>query len=901
MRSIPCLSMFLLCLSAVLVLGGCGTGTSVAANPAPTVTLSANPTSAAQNGSSTLLWSSTNAKTVSIDQGVGAVAVSGSVTVKPAQTTTYTITATGAGGSTTASTTVKVSTPTPTPTVTITASPAAIAPGATSTLTVTATNATSVVISNNVNSTTYTLPVAGGTQIVTPTQTAIYTATTTGTSGSTTASVTVTVSANPPTVTITASPTAVTSGGTSTIAVTATNATSVVISNNLNSTTYTLPVAGGTQVVTPTQTTTYTATATGAGGSVTASATITFTAAAPTVTIAASPAAVGSGGTSTLTVVATNATNTVISNSVDSTSYTLAATGGTQIVMPTKTTMYTATATGTGGTVTAATTVTVSSGGGSVQSVNHVLFMMQENRSFDSYFGMLNPYRQKNGLNVADDGNTYNVDGTDDKLATTCNVNNEGIKHCLFHTISTCLDDMTSAWMESYGSVNQDDFSLNRSILDNGFVHVAESYALSGSGSGTFTGDKTGERAMAYYQDTSVSGKPELNYYYYMASQFALSDRWFSPVSSKTKPNRLATMAGGTTQGLVRDPGADDDDLPQRNIKTIFEQLQDNNVSWKIYYTTTTGLCNESFDPDTCGSTINPNYYPTTTFEYFSYSNRFLYSNPSGATCTGTTIGSQAAGVDPENDFCIDINHIAPVSQLLLDIKNGTLPEFAYIEPGYGINDEHPGSGQSILTGQIQVSKILNTLMSSVSWKDSIFFLARDISGGPYDHVPPVAGHSNDNTNMANMGYLGNLPGGAIPDISTIAVNADSYKPCLLSGGDPLHCDLKTSDPGAHPTDAPAIEGFAAQLGFRIPNLVVSPFTRKHYVSHVPMDHTAVLKFVQNRFIGASAHMTARDEAQPDLLDFFDFANVPWQTPPAATILPTPPVIGSTCTPSVMK
>jgi phospholipase C len=97
------------------------------------------------------------------------------------------------------------------------------------------------------------------------------------------------------------------------------------------------------------------------------------------------------------------------------------------------------------------------------------------------------------------------------------------------------------------------------------------------------------------------------------------------------------------------------------------------------------------------------------------------------------------------------------------------------------------------------------------------------------------------------------------------------------------------------------MEGFAAQLGFRVPNLVISPFTRKHYVSHIPMDHTAVLKFVQNRFIGASAHMTARDAAQPDLLDFFDFTNVPWQNPPPTATLPTPPEIGSTCTPSVMK
>jgi phospholipase C len=128
-------------------------------------------------------------------------------------------------------------------------------------------------------------------------------------------------------------------------------------------------------------------------------------------------------------VTATNATSVVISNNVDSTSYTLSAIGGMQTVTPTTTTIYKATATGTGGTAIA--TVTVSIGVGSVQSVNHVLFMMQENRSFDSYFGMLNNYRKMNKWNIADDLNEYDIDGTDDKLATRETL----IKFSAFHSV----------------------------------------------------------------------------------------------------------------------------------------------------------------------------------------------------------------------------------------------------------------------------------------------------------------------------------------------------------------------------------------------------------------------------------------------------------------------------------
>ena len=82
-----------------------------------------------------------------------------------------------------------------------------------------------------------------------------------------------------------------------------------------------------------------------------------------------------------------------------------------------------------------------------------------------------------------------------------------------------------------------------------------------------------------------------LNYYYYMASQFAVSDRWFSPVSSKSIANRIATFTGGTTQGLVYDPGGDDHLNTQLAITTIFEELDKANVSWKIYYTVTQGFC----------------------------------------------------------------------------------------------------------------------------------------------------------------------------------------------------------------------------------------------------------------------------------------------------------------------
>ncbi|HZR56120.1 MAG TPA: alkaline phosphatase family protein [Terriglobales bacterium] len=650
--------------------------------------------------------------------------------------------------------------------------------------------------------------------------------------------------------------------------------------------------------VSPTQTTTYTITVQGSG-TVTATAQVTITVTplnAPTVTISANPTSIIAGQPSTLTVVATHANQVVITDNVDSNSYPVSATGGTQIVTPTKTAIYTVTATGAvNPPATATVTVTVTPGSLNL-SVNHVIFMMQENRTFDHYFGMLNPYRAANGYSVGDDGVTYTVDGIDDKL-TTSNPGDAGQSFSLFKLKSTCIDDDSSAWLQSFGDVNRFDFSSTRPINMDGFVHTAAGYAnyynnLCGTTctNGQFT-DLVGQRAMGYYD------QGYLNYYYYMASQFALSDRWFSPVASESVPNRIATMTGGTTQGLVHDPGSNEDNLGvQLAIPTIFQALDGGNVSWKIYYSITQDQCTTDNDGD-CGNGHPINKYPSTTFSSFVYSINYLYlKSAQRPTCVAPTQDSGPAVGDPNNAFCIDVNHIAPLTTFTTDLTNGTLPSFAYIEAAYGVNDEHPGSGQSILKGQFQIASLFNAFMGSPSWHDSIFFWSYDEGGGPYDHVPPVPGQTNKFTDAS---VLADYP----TDISSIAVNPDSYAPCIPANGTDtptLHCDLLTSppagnrDPGTDPSDAAAQQGFAAQLGFRLPNMVLSPFTRKHYVSHIPMDHTAIIKLVENRFLNG-ASLTHRDAVQPDLLDFFDFTNVPWLTPPSGVPQPYP-ISPATCT-----
>ena len=188
---------------------------------------------------------------------------------------------------------------------------------------------------------------------------------------------------------------------------------------------------------------------------------------------------------------------------------------------------------------------------------------------------------------------------------------------------------------------------------------------------------------------------------------------------------------------------------PQLTAKTIFQLLDEHGVSWKIYYS--------SKDAD--GS-------PSTTFKYFGYSGKYIFRNASGA-------------------IVVDATHIAPMSQYFTDVANGTLASFSYIEADFGANDEPPGSGTSILAGQQKVAGIINALTASVSWKDSALFFSYDEGGGPYDHVPPVPGHTNDKTAPALAAVEGDSH--RLPSILTASCPARqlrlAFTPTIVTSG----------------------------------------------------------------------------------------------------------------------
>jgi Phospholipase C len=79
-------------------------------------------------------------------------------------------------------------------------------------------------------------------------------------------------------------------------------------------------------------------------------------------------------------------------------------------------------------------------------------------------------------------------------------------------------------------------------------------------------------------------------------------------------------------------------------------------------------------------------------------------------------------------------------------------------------------------------------------------------------------------------------------------------------------------------------------FGFRVPALLVSPYSRRGVVNHTPLDYTAALRFIQDNW--GLARLGTRDAASPGLSSAFDFAALP-RPPQLLGLDRTPPPVGT--------
>jgi phospholipase C len=384
--------------------------------------------------------------------------------------------------------------------------------------------------------------------------------------------------------------------------------------------------------------------------------------------------------------------------------------------------------------------------GSDLGAIEHVVFLMQENRSFDHYYG------------------TYpGVRGFDDHPAHTLGAFAQvwpgGAKERLlpFHLdtasgIGECTQDLDHTWPAQHMSW---DGGTNGAFVS---THVQSQ----------FQGPEHGVLTMGYYR------RQDLPFYYALADAFTLCDNYHCSVLGPTDPNRLMALSGtvdptGHAGGPVLITNGSSDAIGSVHWDTMPEVLEDAGVSWKVYSPVGTiygapfiqqhGLLSDAILP------------------YFSQ-----YQNSS------STLYQKAFLPQYPNDF-------------LADIKSGQLPAVSWMIPPIGY-DEHPSSPPAL--GEWFTSQVLAALVSnSKVWSKTVLFHMYDENDGFFDHVPPPV-----------------APHGTRGEYVTVS---------------PL--------PGtAHGTAGPV------GMGFRVPMLVLSPFSRGGHVASEVFDHTSQLRFLEERF-----------------------------------------------------
>ena len=144
------------------------------------------------------------------------------------------------------------------------------------------------------------------------------------------------------------------------------------------------------------------------------------------------------------------------------------------------------------------------------------------------------------------------------------------------------------------------------------------------------------------------------------------------------------------------------------------------------------------------------------------------------------------------------------------DVRHNTLPDVSWIVPPNGF-DEHPPAPPEY--GATFVSRVLATLVANPKvWSKTVLFVTYDENGGFFDHVAPPT-----------------------PPPGT---------PGEYISASPL------------PTAAGGVAG-PIGLGFRVPLLVISPFSRGGYVSSDVFDHTSLIRFLEARFGVRSPEISA--------------------------------------------
>jgi phospholipase C len=424
---------------------------------------------------------------------------------------------------------------------------------------------------------------------------------------------------------------------------------------------------------------------------------------------------------------------------------------------------------------------------GKLNDIEHVVILIQENRSFDHYFGSYGGVRgfsnQSSAYQQRDPANTTN---TPAGVLLPFHLDNSQVN-------AACTHDITHDWLPQHQSWNEG--AMDRFVSSRLAINSSDAVLT-----------------MGYYT------RADIPFYYAVAGAFTICDNYFCSVIGPSDPNRLYSVAAsidpdGKNGGpLIQTLGPNRSSFfGHLTYSTMPEQLQARGISWKVYSSPDSSLTGILAD--------NALSY----FKNFQDPASVLYQNAFGP------------------QFPVDF---------LDDALSGNLPQVSWVLPSI-ITSDHPPTPP--LLGEGILSAILGALTANPArWAKTALFFTYDENGGFFDHVPPIT---------APPGTPGEyITAPPVPDSSAL---------------------------GTPPVTGPI------GLGFRVPMIVISPFSRGGFVSSDLFDHASILKFLEARFGAEVPNLSAwRRATVGDLTTAFNFTSpdssvptLPSPVSPAAEVI----------------
>ncbi len=299
--------------------------------------------------------------------------------------------------------------------------------------------------------------------------------------------------------------------------------------------------------------------------------------------------------------------------------------------------------------------------------IRHVIWIIQENHSFDNYFGTF--------------------PGANGYPPSTCVPTLPGSHKCVapFHMPKGApFCDLDHSWQVAHAAYDSGKMD--------GYVWAEGS-----------------PYTMGYYDARDIP-----NYWAY-ARHYTLCDMYFSSLNGPSSPNHdytVAAQSGGVINNTfsLKQLEKATDDPDGFSFASMVELFTEAKVSWKYYVESE----------------------PTPSGDVSHTKPDIWYPNPKDFNLWNPLPGFKAVRDNPEK-----MSHLVALKEYFRDLKRGTLPQVSWIVPKFSDSEHPPEQCGPVAQGMWYVTKLVNALMQSPYWKDSVVFLTWDDYGGFYDHVPP--------------------------------------------------------------------------------------------------------------------------------------------------------------------